>query len=148
MEIVIVDKKLTPDHINPKTPDSAGIDLYAVSIVEPTRLVRGAQITVKSGLRVSIPKNHAGLVVPRSSTGVQGFSLANTVGVIDSDYRGEIMIVIKNTSDLGDLILHPMQRIAQLVVTPVYRYDGSLKFVDELDSTERGEGGFGSTGAF
>lgn len=146
MEIKIVNSKLSADDLMPKTLGAAGIDLYATSVERDTAVFRGDTIKINSGIRVAIPDNYVGLIVPRSSTGIAGFSLANTVGVIDSDYRGDVMVVIKNTSDLGSIIVEPMQRIAQLVVVPVYQYRGSLKVVDTLDETARGEGGFGSTG--
>ena len=148
MEIKIVNSKLTADHIMPKTLGSAGIDLYATSVEQATAIRKGETLTINTGMRVAVKKDYMGLIVPRSSTGIQGFSLANTVGVIDSDYRGDVMIVLQNTSSNGDILVMPMQRIAQLVIVPVYHYSGYVKLVDDLDSTERGVGGFGSTGRF
>ena len=99
---------------------------------------------INTGLRVQIPQGFFGAVYPRSSTGVKmQLMLANTVGVIDSDYRGEIMIFMYNYGNDPQVIKNG-DRIAQLVIQPYERCE--LVQVESLDETDRGESGFGSTG--
>ena len=112
--------------------NAAGLDLQAHSI-------EGKWIG--TGVWAAIPTGWVGLLVPRSSLGLKGFRLLNTLGVIDSDYRGEIRLAFEGyTPDLGE-------RVAQLVLVP--HYVGAIErmaSIDDLDTTDRGEGGFGSTG--
>ena len=99
---------------------------------------------IHTGIKVAIPEGYFGGVYPRSSTGVKrNLMLANTIGVIDSDYRGEIMMFIYNYGS-SDQIIKNGDRLAQLIIQPYQRFD--IELVDELDETDRGEGGFGSTG--
>lgn len=126
------------------TEGSAGMDLMAcldgpVSIA-PRQLVR-----IPTGIAIALPgPEHVALVFARSGLSIKhGVSLANGVGVIDSDYRGEIQVGLTNLSDLSYTI-RPGDRIAQLVVTPVVTPE--LEIVEELEDTDRGTGGFGSTG--
>ena len=100
---------------------------------------------VKTGIKVAIPEHWVGLIIPRSGMGVkQGLALGNTVGCIDSNYRGELIIPITNRS-VQMFDIKPMDRVAQLVIVPHYEYS-KLEQVDELDATDRGTNGFGSSG--
>ena len=99
---------------------------------------------VPTGLRVAIPEGYEGQVRPRSGLAVRhGISMVNTPGTIDSDYRGEIRVLLINLSD-SIVQLEKGERIAQLVICPVVRAE--IAVVEQLDETERGAGGFGSTG--
>ena len=126
------------------TTGSAGMDLSACIeediILSPRQLVR-----IPTGIAIALPgPEYVALVYARSGLGIKhGIALSNGVGVIDSDYRGEIQVGLTNLSD-KPYTIHPGDRIAQLVVTPVVL--PQLEWVEELDDTERGIGGFGSTG--
>lgn len=125
------------------TDHSAGIDLYCKSDGD---IIIKAKETVKihTGVHVEIPEGYFGAVYPRSSTGVKKhLMLANTVGIIDSDYRGELMIFFYNYGE-KDQTIENGDRLAQLVIQPYMKCE--IKKVDELADSERGEGGFGSTG--
>lgn len=121
------------------TEGSAGFDLpaSAEAWVKPGQIVM-----VGTGVRVAIPKGHVGLVFIRSSVGKHGVTLSNSVGVIDSDYRGEIKLSLVNNGPTTHHI-YAGSFIAQLVVVP---FVGEAVQADTLDATARGEGGFGSTG--
>ena len=136
-------KKLTTTAITPTrgSPNSAGLDLYADQDVLVTS---GASVMLGTGIAIEIPMNHVGLVAIRSSVGKAGVALANSVGVIDSDYRGEIKLCLTYTAGSGGHYIRKGQAIAQLIVTP-YRHV-ELVEVDALSTTDRGAGGFGSTG--
>ena len=124
------------------TEHSAGIDLYCKSDKD---IIIKAKETVKihTGIFVEIPEGYFGAVYPRSSTGVKKhLMLANTVGVIDSDYRGELMIFFYNYGE--EQVIENGDRLAQLVIQPYLSCD--IEKVDELSDSERGDGGFGSTG--
>ena len=126
------------------TSGAAAMDLHACAL-EPIVIPARAQGKVPTGIAIELP--HPGmvaLVFPRSGLAAKnGISLSNAVGVIDSDFRGEIICLVKNDSD-SDFTVHPGDRIAQLGFFPVYH--GILEIVPELASSERGAGGFGSTG--
>ncbi len=125
------------------TPGSAGVDLCAM-IPEPLTIAPRALVRVPTGLALELPENTVGLVYARSGLGTKhGIALSNGVGVIDSDYRGEIAVGLCNLSD-EPFTIQPGDRIAQLVVTPC----PPVSFVpaEELSETARGEGGFGSSG--
>lgn len=126
------------------TEGSAGLDLPAC-IDAPLAVPPGARMKVPTGLAIEIPHRYvAGLVFPRSGLATKhGISLANAVGVIDSDYKGEIIVAVFNQGE-KEYIINPGERIAQLVFVPVFRT--VLEEVDSLEDTERGSGGFGSTG--
>lgn len=125
------------------TSGSAGADLFAC-IEEPVTLSAGERRLIPTGIGVEIPEGFGGFVFPRSSVaGKYGVSLANCVGVIDSDYRGEILVPLINHGDT-DYTISGGDRIAQLVILPVASADYELS--TSLSDTERGEGGFGSTG--
>lgn len=128
----------------PASPGSAGVDLRA-ALAEPVRIHPGERTAVPTGLALEIPQGWEGQVRPRSGLARRhGITLLNTPGTIDSDYRGEILVLVVNlgqesyTIERGD-------RIAQLVVAPVARV--AWQEVEGLESSERGGGGFGSTGS-
>ena len=138
-------KKLNENAIVPTygSPFSAGADLYAC---EENDLVIAAGETklVHTGIALEIPEGLVGLIYARSGlASKRGLAPANKVGVIDSDYRGEIMVALHNHG-LSDQTVSVGERIAQIVFTPYVSADFDL--VDELSDTVRGEGGFGSTG--
>lgn len=138
-------KKLDPNAILPTygSTQAAGADLYAC-LQEPVEIAPGQTVFVPTGLAMEIPDGCAGLIYARSSLGSKrGLAPANKVGVIDSDYRGQIMVALFNHSSEHQTI-HAGERIAQLVIAPVFT--PGFELVDELDDTERGAGGFGSTG--
>ena len=123
--------------------DAAGADLYA-AISEDMLIKPGDTKLIPTGISVEIPKGLVGLVYARSSLATKrGLAPANKVGVIDSDYRGEIMVALYNQGNTDELI-EPNERIAQIVFTPYIK--GEFMVVDELSDTIRGVGGFGSTG--
>lgn len=122
---------------------SAGADLYAC-LDEAVTIQPGEAYLVHTGLAMEIPEGYAGLIFARSGLATKkGLAPSNKVGVIDSDYRGEIMVSLFNHSKEARTI-EPEERIAQLVITPFITADWNV--VDELADTDRGEGGFGSTG--
>jgi dUTP pyrophosphatase len=124
------------------TAGAAGLDLRAC-IDESVRLEAGEIKLVPTGIAIELPENHAAFVFGRSGLGVRhGITMANGVGVIDSDYRGEISCGLINLSD-SCFTVEPGDRIAQLVIMPVIRAELSE---EELGGTGRGDGGFGSTG--
>lgn len=127
------------------TSGSAGLDLYACDSEYTETECGFPQIKYHTGVCVKIPAGYVGLVVPRSSVSHKDMRLANSVGVIDSDYTGEITVVFDLASDEQPKY-KIKDRIAQLVIVP-YLADVELKLVDILDKTERGCGGYGSTGA-
>ena len=138
-------KKLNEDAILPTygTEYSAGADLYAC-INENEVINPGETKLVKTGLSMEIPIGYAGLIYARSGlASKKGLAPANKVGVIDADYRGEVMVALHNHSNIPQEI-SPKERIAQLVIAPFLKAEYNL--VDELNETVRGEGGFGSTG--
>ncbi len=138
-------KKLSPKAILPTygSLEAAGADLYAC-LDEPVSIAPGDTAWIPTGVALEVPKGCAGLIYARSSLGVKrGLAPANKVGVIDSDYRGEIRVVLLNHGKEVQRIEHG-ERVAQLVITPVLT--PAYVEVDELDATDRGAGGFGSTG--
>ncbi len=137
--------KVSEKGIVPKraTNGSAGMDLHAC-INESIVLNPGERVFIKCGIAIGLPEGYAAFVFPRSGLGVKhGITLSNCVGVIDSDYRGEIGVGLYNLSDVAYTI-NPNERIAQMVVMPVCMVE--TEEVEFLDETERGAGGFGSTG--
>ena len=122
---------------------AAGADLYAATsydiIIEP-----GQTVKIGTGLAMELPEGTAGLILPRSGlASKKGLAPINTPGLIDCDYRGEFIVALHNHSDIPQKI-EAGERIAQLMIIPYIRCD--FNRVDELDTTKRGEGGFGSTG--
>lgn len=126
------------------TEGSAGFDLAAQREVLLLPM-HGVPTPINTGVKVAIPEGYAGLLVPRSSLGRRGLILANTVGVIDSDYRGHIIVQAIATAE--SIKLRPGDRFAQLVLFPILTINSQAAKADALEETERGEGGFGSTGA-
>ena len=120
----------------------AGLDLAACERVE---IGAGKRALVGTGLAVAIPDGYAGFVQPRSGLAAEhGITVLNTPGLIDSGYRGEVRVILHNSDAAAAFVVEPGMRIAQLVVLPVPPV--RLVEVDELPATERGEGGFGSSG--
>ena len=146
MEVRI--KKLNDTAIIPTlgSVEAAGCDIYA-NLVEDAGSVTigpGATHFIKTGIAMEVPKQYAGLIYARSGlASKRGLRPANCVGVIDSDYRGEIMVALHNDSDVPQTINHG-ERIAQMVITPYIRPE--FVETDDLTNTERGDGGFGHTG--
>lgn len=125
------------------SPCSAGADLYACIDGEMV-IAPGKTVLVKTGLSMELEDGFVALIYARSGLATKrGLAPANKVGVIDSDYRGEIMVALHNHSDAEQKIENG-ERIAQMVITPYIKAEFSE--VDELSDTERGVGGFGSTG--
>ena len=145
-------KKLSEDAIIPTRAhdDDAGYDLYASAshdmnphgtvVIPPL----GAR-TFKTGIAMEIPKGFVGLVFARSGMGIKrGLTPRNCVGVIDSNYRGEILVSLYNDNQTESAEVTIGERIAQIVVIPYYRYE--LNVIEQLNETDRGENGFGSSG--
>jgi len=126
------------------TKGSAGLDLYA-AIEEPVSLKPGDLLKVPTGVAISLQSEHlVALIFGRSGLGVKhGITLSNGVGVVDSDYRGEIFVGLCNVSK-EDYTINPGDRIAQVIVMPISNF--MLIEVNDLDKTERNDSGFGSTG--
>ena len=125
------------------TKYSAGADIYAV-VDTPIVIRPGETKMIQTGLSLEIPNGYVGLVYTRSGLASKnGIAPANKVGVIDSDYRGELMVALYNQNNSNYIIENGL-RIAQLVITPYIQVE--FEEVEELNSTERGQGGFGSTG--
>ncbi len=144
MPIVHV-KKLDERAVLPKygSDFAAGADLYAVCDEEIVIAPNETKL-IKTGLAMEIPEGYAGLIYARSGLATKrGLAPANKVGVVDSDYRGEVMVALHNHSAVEQKVAVG-ERIAQLVVTPFLRVD--FAEADALEDTVRGEGGFGSTG--
>ena len=143
--VVLRMKKVRPEAQLPQrqTEGAAGYDLRAC-VEAPVTLEPGEGYSFPTGLAGEIPQGLVGLIFCRSGLGVKhGISLPNCVGVIDSDYRGELVVPLRNFGD-GTYTIQPGERIAQLVIVPVAL--PRLEEARELSSTQRGTGGFGSTG--
>ena len=144
MSIIRV-KKLKENAILPTygSAGAAGADLYAC-LDETVTILPGETAWIPTGIALEVPVGCAGLVYARSSLGVKrGLAPANKVGVIDSDYRGEIRVVLLNHGKESQTIF-PGERVAQFIITPVLT--PSYEEVEDLSDTQRGTGGFGSTG--
>ena len=125
------------------TPHSSGLDLRA-AIKEPVIIKPLERIVIPTGLIVEIPEGYEGQVRPRSGLALKkGIAVLNSPGTIDSDYRGEIKVILINLGS-EEAVIERGDRIAQLVISPVQRVE--VVEVEELTETLRGEGGFGSTG--
>lgn len=138
IDVEVLDPKLVPVYAN---IGDAGADL--VSNEDAAVPARG-RILVKTGLKLALPIGYVGLVHPRSGLALKhGITVLNTPGTIDSGYRGEVGVILYNSTDV-DFEVKAGDRIAQLVIQ---KYEtGAFSIVDSLDETSRGEGGFGSTG--
>ena len=138
-------KRLRPDAVVPERAyaGDAGLDLAACDRVE---LAPGQRALVGTGLAVAIPEGHAGFVQPRSGLAAKhGITIVNSPGLIDAGYRGELKVALLNTDARATFVVEPGMRIAQLVVLalpPVAPFE-----VDELPASDRGAGGFGSSGS-
>jgi len=138
-------KKLRPDAVVPAymSVGAAGLDLCA-AIDAPIEIKPGERAAVGTGLAMAIAPGFEGQVRPRSGLAIkQGLTVVNAPGTIDADYRGEVAVLLINHGREA-VTIEPRHRIAQLVIAPVIQAE--LVEVDELDATERGAGGFGSTG--
>ena len=123
---------------------AAGADLYALIEGESLMVGAGETVLVRTGLSVEIPEGYVGLIYARSGLATKkGLAPANKVGVIDSDYRGEVKVALFNQSGEDQIVLAG-ERVAQLVIAPYLAVE--YEQAEELSSTIRGEGGFGSTG--
>jgi dUTP pyrophosphatase len=140
--LVVNIKKLHPNAVTPKyaKDGDAGLDLTATSIIseDDDKIVYGV------GLAMEIPKHYAGLILPRSSIRNTDLLLKNPPGLIDSGYRGEIMLVFYKTKGDKSIMYKIGERIGQILILPYPTIE--FKEVDSLSETERGEGGYGSTG--
>lgn len=123
---------------------AAAMDLHAC-VDEAVTIPAGGRAVIPTGIAIALPSaEYVALVFARSGLGIKhGIAPANCVGVIDSDYRGEILVGLQNSGDT-DYTVQPADRIAQLMITPVIQ--AQISMVEELDDTARGAGGLGSTG--
>jgi len=144
IDVRVLDERMADQMPGYATAGSAGLDLRAC-IDEPIVLAPGQAALIPTGLAVHIgDPGLAAMLLPRSGLGHKhGIVLGNLVGLIDSDYQGPLMVSCWNRGSAA-FTLQPMERIAQLVIVPVVQ--ASFVRVDEFDTSERGEGGFGSTG--
>jgi dUTP pyrophosphatase len=136
-------RRLRPDAVVPARAYSgdAGLDLSSCERVE---LAPGERALVPTGLAVAIPEGYAGFVQPRSGLATKhGISIVNTPGLVDSGYRGELLVNLVNTDQRDAFVVEPGMRIAQLVILPIPELE--LVEVDELPESERGVRGFGSS---
>ena len=144
IDVKILDPRLndTPPHY--ATPGSAGLDLRAC-IAEPLDIQPGQTVLVPTGMAIHLADpGLAAMILPRSGLGHKhGIVLGNLVGLIDSDYQGELMVSVWNRGQQG-FLLNPLDRIAQLVVVPVLQV--AFNVVSDFSASDRGEGGFGSSG--
>ena len=125
------------------TENAAGADLYSSSLEQISFNPHETKM-IPTGIALEIPNGYVGLIYARSSVGTKrGLAPANKVGVIDSDYRGEIFVALHNHTEEVQTI-EPKERIAQIVITPYIKE--TFEVTDSLEDTERGTGGFGSTG--
>lgn len=144
IDVKILDSRLKDNPPHYATPGSAGLDLRAC-LDEALELAPGQTVPVPTGLAIHLADpGLAAMILPRSGLGHKhGIVLGNLVGLIDSDYQGQLMVSMWNRSQLPFTIA-PLERIAQLVVVPVLQV--GFNVVDEFSASDRGEGGFGSTG--
>lgn len=144
VEVKILHPNIGVDCLKPSTPGSAGIDLRAV-IDEEITLYPGETKLIGTGIAIHIADpGFAGLILPRSGLGNKGLVLGNLVGLIDSDYQGEIKVSLWNRTTSAYIKVKPMDRIAQLVITPIIV--PHFFIVNAFEKSDRGEGSFGSTG--
>jgi dUTP pyrophosphatase len=144
LQVKILDERMRDQMPSYGTPGSAGLDLRAC-IDAAIEIAPGQTVLVPTGLSIFVEDpRYAALILPRSGLGHKhGIVLGNLVGLIDSDYQGQLMVSTWNRSSLS-FTLEPMERLAQLVIVPVQQVE--LKIVDEFAESSRGTGGFGSTG--
>ena len=144
IDVKIIDSRMANQLPAYATPGSAGLDLRAC-LNEPLTLQPNAWQLVPTGIAIYLHNpNFAAMILPRSGLGHKhGIVLGNLVGLIDSDYQGQLMVSAWNRSDVA-FTIEPMERIAQLVIVPVVQ--AQFHVVTEFPASERGEGGYGSTG--
>ena len=144
IDVKIMDSRMADQLPTYATPGSAGLDLRAC-LSEPLTLQPNAWQLVPTGIAIYLADpNFAALILPRSGLGHKhGIVLGNLVGLIDSDYQGQLMVSAWNRSDVA-FTIEPMERIAQLLIVPVVQ--AQFNVVTEFPASERGEGGYGSTG--
>ena len=144
LQVKILDERMRNQMPSYGTPGSAGLDLRAC-IDAAIEIAPGQTVLIPTGLSIFVEDpRYAALILPRSGLGHKhGIVLGNLVGLIDSDYQGQLMVSTWNRSSLP-FILEPMERLAQLVIMPIQQVN--LKIVDEFAESSRGTGGFGSTG--
>jgi len=144
IDVKVLDQRLREQMPAYATPGSAGLDLRAC-IQAPLTLEPGSTHLIPTGLAIHIADpTYAAMILPRSGMGHKhGIVLGNLVGLIDSDYQGELMVSTWNRGNAA-FVLNPMERLAQLVIVPVLQV--AFNIVDSFTETERGAGGFGSTG--
>ncbi|MGA9992691.1 MAG: dUTP diphosphatase [Thiobacillaceae bacterium] len=144
LEVKILDPRLRDQLPHYSTAGAAGLDLRA-AIISPIDLNPGETQLIPTGMAIHIgDPGYAALILPRSGLGHKyGIVLGNLVGLIDSDYQGQLFVSCWNRGRTA-FILNPMERLAQLVIVPVVHAE--LKIVEEFAESHRGEGGFGSTG--
>lgn len=144
VDLKIIDPRLHEHMPSYATPGSAGLDLRAC-IDAPLTLAPNATTLIPTGMAIHLDNAYyAALILPRSGLGHKnGIVLGNLVGLIDSDYQGQLMVSCWNRSQT-EFTLNPMDRIAQLVIVPVMQAEFHL--VDDFEASDRGDGGFGSTG--
>lgn len=143
MEVKI--KKLHEKAVVPvySTEGAAGMDLTAVDITTEIGEDGVPMLVYHTGISMEIPEGHVGLIFPRSSIAKTSLVLTNSVGVIDSDYRGEIMLKFKLNTNTSGAVYRPEDRVAQMIIVPYPKV--TFEVTEELTKTERGEGGYGST---
>ena len=144
LQVKILDERMRNQMPSYGTPGSAGLDLRAC-IDAAIEIAPGQTVLVPTGLSIFVEDpRYAALILPRSGLGHKhGIVLGNLVGLIDSDYQGQLMVSTWNRSS-APFTLEPMERLAQLVIVPIQQVE--LKIVDEFAESSRGTGGFGSTG--
>lgn len=144
IDVKIIDERMATQLPAYATPGSAGLDLRAC-LNEPLTLQPNAWQLVPTGIAIYLQDPHfAAIILPRSGLGHKhGIVLGNLVGLIDSDYQGQLMVSAWNRSDVA-FTIEPMERIAQLVIVPVVQ--AQFNVVTDFPASERGEGGYGSTG--
>ena len=144
IDVKILDSRLHDSPPHYATPGAAGLDLRAC-LPAPLELAVGATVLVPTGMAIHLADpGLAAMILPRSGLGHKhGIVLGNLVGLIDSDYQGELMVSVWNRGQAA-FTINPLERIAQLVVVPVVQV--TFNVVDDFAASERGDGGFGSTG--
>lgn len=144
LDIKILDERLKDNLPAYATPGAAGLDLRAC-LAAPLELAPGATALVPSGMAIHLADpGLAAMIIPRSGLGHKhGIVLGNLVGLIDSDYQGQVFVSVWNRGN-HSFTIQPLERIAQLVVVPVVQVE--LNIVESFEESSRGEGGFGSTG--
>jgi len=144
IDLKILDQRLRANMPAYATPGAAGLDLRAC-IEAPVTIAPGDTHLVSTGMAIHIADpGYAAVILPRSGLGHKhGIVLGNLVGLIDSDYQGQLMVSCWNRGQ-AEFTINPMERIAQMVIVPVVQ--ATFRVVDDFDASHRGEGGFGSTG--